>query len=358
MKPKLFEHALSIAFVSALLLVLLFFAQSAVNAVAMHEQSRLKAYGNLNFVDFKDPFHKALLKDVMNIYYPDQYDTNAVIVGSILASREQEFENKLQKSYLEEKLSPRKLLQLLGMYVKFLIVYIIVMFLTYYGVQTLAVLRYVKKKQHAQRTERAARATLADRLQKIIGAVGKTAAYFVLFSPAYVIAYSIRTEFNTDTVVFMALLGVISNGLLVTYMNKFYAFLIAESRKGYVETAVVKNLNVSYDPHAAGGISYKDILRPAKRFTGHVFDHIFKNARRQYLSTIKEQASFLITGLIIIEMALNIHGHLSYELLRQLLYKNYDIVIVIVLGIFYTVKGTEIFVDWMMNREEKKYENK
>jgi hypothetical protein len=355
MKPKLLEHALSIAFISAILLVLLFFVRSAVNSAAVHEQSRLNAYGNLGFVDFKDPFHKALLKDVMNIYYPDQYDTNAVIIGSILANRERQFENRLQKSYLEEKLSPQKLLQLLGMYVKFLIVYIIVMCLTYYGVQTLAVLRYVKKKQRAAR---ALRATFAERLRRVPGAIGKTAAYFVLFAPAYVIAYSIRTEFNTDTIVFMALLGVISNGLLITYMNKFYAFLVAESRKGYVETAVVKNLNNSYMPHAAGGISYKDILRPAKRFTGHVFDHVFGNARRQYLSTVKEQASFLITGLIIIEMALNIHGHLSYELLRQLLYKNYDIVIVIVLGIFYTVKGTEIFVDWMMYREEKKYENK
>jgi hypothetical protein len=355
MKPKMMEHALSIAFVSVLLCTLLFLARSAANGAAMHQQSRLSAYGNLGFVDFKDPFAKALLKDVMNIYYPDQYDTNAVIVGTILANREHEFENKLQKSYLEEKLSPGKLLQLLGMYVKFLIVYIIVMFLTYYGVQTLAVLRYVRKKQRALRAQRP---SALDRLKSVAGAVGKTAAYFVLFSPAYVIAYSIRTEFNTDTIVFMALLGVISNGLLITYMNKFYAFLVAESRKGYVETAVVKNLDNGYSSHAPGGISYKDILRPAKRFTGHVFDHIFKNARRQYLSTIKEQASFLITGLIIIEMALNIHGHLSYELLRQLLYKNYDIVIVIVLGIFYTVKGTEIFVDWLMHREERKYENK
>jgi len=60
----------------------------------------------------------------------------------------------------------------------------------------------------------------------------------VLFSPAYVIAYAIRTEFNTDTIIFMALLGVVSNGLLVTYANKFYAFLVAESRKGYVETGL------------------------------------------------------------------------------------------------------------------------
>jgi hypothetical protein len=354
MKPKLIEHGLSIAFVSAILLALLFFARSVTNEAVTREQARVTAYGDLGFVDFKDPFHKALLKDVMNIYYPDQYDTTMAIVGSILSNREEEFNTRLQKSYLEEKLSVKKLLQLLGMYIKFLIVYVVVMALTYYGVQTLAVLRFVRKKQDFQAKKR----SLGNRMLHWAAAFGKILAYFVLFSPAYVIAYSIRTEFNTDTIVFMALLGVVSNGLLVTYMNKFYAFLTAESRKGYVETAIVKNLDGSYSQHDAGGIPYRKILRPAKRFKGHVFDHIYQNARRQYLSTIKEQASFLVTGLIIIEMALNIHGHLSYELLRQLLYKNYDIVIVIVLGIFYTVKGTEVFVDWMMHREEKKYENK
>jgi hypothetical protein len=354
MKPKLIEHGLSIAFVSAILLALLFFARSATNEAVSREQARVTAYGDLGFVDFKDPFHKALLKDVMNIYYPDQYDTTMAIVGSILSNREEEFNNRLQKSYLEEKLSVKKLFQLLGMYMKFLIVYIIVMALTYYGVQTLAVLRFVRKKQGFQGKKR----SLGNRLVHWAAAIGKILAYFVLFSPAYVIAYSIRTEFNTDTIVFMALLGVVSNGLLITYMNKFYAFLTAESRKGYVETAIVKNLDNSYSQHEAGGIPYSAILRPVKRFKGHVFDHIYQNARRQYLSTVKEQASFLVTGLIIIEMALNIHGHLSYELLRQLLYKNYDIVIVIILGIFYTVKGTEVFVDWAMNREEKKYENK
>jgi len=53
-------------------------------------------------------------------------------------------------------------------------------------------------------------------------------------------------------------------------------------------------------------------------------------------------------------MALNIHGHLSYELLRQLLYKNYDVVIIILGGIFYLVKGTEIFTDWVKDKAEKK----
>jgi len=152
-------------------------------------------------------------------------------------------------------------------------------------------------------------------------------ASVVLFCPAYVIAYSIRTEINTDTMVFLIILCVISNGLLMVYANKFFTFLVTESRKGYVETALVKNLYNSYLPHGADGISYGSMLKPFKLFQGHVFGHIFKNARYQYLATVKEQASFLITGLIITEMALNIHGYLNYEMLRQMLYGNYDIVL-------------------------------
>ena len=181
--------------------------------------------------------------------------------------------------------------------------------------------------------------------------------YFVLFAPAYVIAYSLKTQFNTDTIVFMIILAVISNGLLITYTNKFYTFLVTESRKGYLQTAIVKNLNNTYTHKKKSGISYTSIFNFKKHFPNHIFEHIFINARYQYLQTIKEQASFLISGLIIIEMALNIQGHFSYELLQQLLYKNYDIVIVIILGIFYIVKLTEIFTDWITHKEALKYEN-
>ena len=354
MRQKLFEHILSVAFVSVVLLAALFEARAGVQARHEQETSRAQEYGDLSFVDFNDGFHKALLKDVVNIFYPGQYERNIATVEKILALRESEFSKKLQKSYVEETLSWRKLGQLFIMYLKFIAVYVVVMLLTYYGVQTLAVWRFCRKKQHAFAQGK----TFGAIALHVLAAIGKTAAYFVLFSPAYVIAYSIRTEFNTDTIIFMAILGVLSNGLLVTYANKFYAFLVAESRKGYVETALVKNLSSSYAPHGPGGIRTSAVLRPIKRFDGHVFGHIFSNARHQYLPTIKEQASFLITGLIIIEMALNIHGHLSYEMLRQMLYKNYDIVIVIILGIFFTVKGTEIVVDLMENRAEKRIENK
>jgi hypothetical protein len=354
MKQKLLEHILSMAFVSMVLLVTLFAVRSGSQAHQKHEISRAQEYGELSFVDFDNAFHKALLKDVVDIYYPGRHDKNNASVESALAYKEQEFSKNLQKSFIEETLSWKKFAQLFWMFVKFVLVYAVVMLLTYYGVQTLAVWRFVRKKQRALNTARTFSATLV----RVVSTIGKTIAYFVLFSPAYVIAYSIRTGINTDTIIFMAFLGVISNGLLVTYANKFYAFLVAESRKGYVETALVKNLASSYASRGPGGIRIGAIMHPFKRFDGHVFGHIFSNARFQYLSTIKEQASFLISGLIIIEMALNIHGHLSYEMLRQMLYKNYDIVIVIILGIFYTVKGTEIAVDYLCHMAEKRIENK
>lgn len=357
MKAKLTEHILGIIFVSLVLLIALFLFKRSSTKTARDEFNTINQFVKIEFIDFSDPFHKALLKDLMNIYYPGQYDKNSDLVKAIIRYKEKEFTESLQKSHLIEAMSVDKFFQLLVMYLKFLMVYVLVMVLTYYGVQTFGVLRFVRRKQRSSVDSYQGPGKIGRLLLKPFKAIGMGIVYFILFCPAYVIAYSIRTEFNTDTTFFMVLLGIVSNGLLIMYTNKFYAFLVAESRKGYVETAIVKNLKNSYQTHTPDGISNKEIFRLVKRFDGHVFGHIFKNARFQYLSTIKEQASFLITGLIIIEMALNIHGHLNYEMLRQILYKNYDIVIVIVLGIFYTVKLTEIMTDYIKYKESLKYEN-
>jgi ABC-type dipeptide/oligopeptide/nickel transport system permease component len=82
------------------------------------------------------------------------------------------------------------------------------------------------------------------------------------------------------------------------------------------------------------------------------------NARYQYIPTIKEQASFMITGLIIIEMALNIQGRLGYELLQNVLYRDYQVAAFIVLAIFAVVKVTEIVVDLWHQRESRRFENR
>ena len=355
MKSKLREHLLSLIFVSAIMITALIMVNHAKRNVDRGNASRIGGYVDIPGIELGDPFQKTLLREALNVYFPGRQEKNDSLMGDILQYRENRFRKNLE-SVESETLSFPRLIQILGMYLKFLLIYMVVMALTYYGVQTMGVWRFVRRK--ARGHESPDKTDFKAQSRRAIKTGAKGLAYLVLFSPSYVIAYSIRTEFSTDSLLFMIFLGVVSNGLLVTYANKFYNFLVTESRKGYIETARVKNLDNGYRQEGAGGIPWKAILKLRKRFDGHVFGHIFQNARYQYISTLKEQAAFLITGLIIIEMALNIHGHFSYDMLRQMLYKNYDIVIVFFLGIFYTVKLTEMLADWAHHREAMRYENR
>lgn len=356
MKTTIPEHLLGIIFVTLLMAGTLFYFESRTTHTRLRKRAKISHLLNAPVEKINDPFERALLADCMDIFYPGVHDSNSAALEEFFRVKEEEINRTLQSSYRNKELSFGTVIELTGMYIKFLLIYIIVMLLTYYGVQTLGTLRFILKQQKLE--QRVAAGVFRQFSPKsLFFAFVKTLAYMVLFSPAYVIAYSIRTEFNTDSSLFMILLGVLSNGLLVMYTNKFYAFLVAENKKGYVSNAIVKNLRSGYSFSEKHGIARSAVFKIRKQFTGHVFDHIYRNARFQYLSTIKEQASFLITGLVIIEMALNIHGHLTYELLRQLLYRNYTLVIAIMLLIFYTVKFTEIVTDLLVSRESKRYEN-
>ncbi len=372
-RRTLIEHLLSIAFVGLLFLLIGIQLLPDNERRPARTDPRIEALLDLEFVDYDNPLHKTFLKETLHLFYPDSVAYHDSLLQSIDAYRAAQFQQLTRQRSPGDGLSWSKLGELLGMYVVFILAYLIVMVLTYYGVHTLAVFRFVKMKQqrtsyieefvHFLRNNR-----LPNQLEAILRYIAQGAqlagkailkgfAYLILFSPAYVIAYSFKTRFDTNSFLFMVLLGVISNGLLITYAQKFYTYLITESRKGYVQTAMVKNLNAAYHHSSAEGIPYKWILRWRKSFPGHVFQHIYLNARYQYLSTIKEQASFLITGLVIIEMALNIQGHFTYELLQNILYKQYDVVLTIIFGIFLVVKATEVFTDYWMHREAMKYEN-
>ncbi|MCK5033403.1 MAG: hypothetical protein KAS18_07205, partial [Calditrichia bacterium] len=317
-------------------------------------------------IDFDKPLHKSLLNESLHIFYDNNTADSLFQIYEIVLSKEQPASIQLS----ENDITIEKLIQTFVMFLKFVIVYILVLGLTYYGVQTLAVFRFVSGKQNkppllirAIKNLKHLKKEISfleglkiiiESISHFIKAVLKTIFYLILFSPAYVIAYSFKTKFDTDSIVFMIFLGVISNALLITYSQKFYIFLISESNKGYVETALVKNLNNDY--------SFKSILPSAlfqlkKNFPEHVFNHIYINAQHQYYSTIKEQAAYLITGLIIIEMALNIHGHLGYDLMQNLLYQRYHMVLIVVFLIYLTVKATEIIVDIFIFKENKKYQN-
>ncbi len=328
----------------------------------------IEQYTGIPGVDLGDPLTAALFRETLRMYYPARPAHNDSVMEALEAFRIRQFTDPEHKAGAVDRLSPSQLLHLGWMYLQFILIYGLVLLCTYYGTQTLGLYRFIMFKQkRSSFVRRAIRALArpgknpARRLGFAVFLLGiallKGILFLALFSPAYVIAYSLKSTFDTDSVLFMIVLGVVSNGLLVTYGNKFFTLLVHESRKGYVETAVVKNLNATYGWRTATGVSLRALLAPRKAFPGHVLHHLFLNARYQYIPTMKEHASFLITGLIIIEMALNIQGHISYELLQQMLYRHYDVAILIMAGMFLLVKATEIIVDAWYDAESRRVGN-
>jgi hypothetical protein len=368
-KRTILEHCASILFVAlafALVLGYLKLKEEEAEEARIH---LVKPYFALN-IDFGNPMHMAMFREALNLYHPENPEANDSLLQAINEYRMTQFTNAAYKTGGEERgLTWNKTAKLAWMYLQFIVVYALVMVLTYAGAQSIAVYRFVKMKQNApsylaslweylnEGQFRKSPHPIATPLLLLLKALLKGVAYTILFAPAYVIAYSFKTRIDTNSLLFMIVLGVVSNGLLINYANKFYAFLVAESRKGYVETAMVKNLSSSYLWHAPGGLRYRAILQPAKMFPSHVFRHIYMNARHQYLPALKEHASFLVSGLIIIEMALNIQGHLGYELLQNILYRRFEVVMVILLAVFFVVKATEILVDVWTYNEARRYEN-
>jgi hypothetical protein len=372
MSRKWAGHLVSLVLVSLILISLVFYFNKKQKKIQQNQSAIVEKWLNLDYLNFDEPLHKSILEESLNLFDPQARQEHAAQISMIDDYRNSQLLNAIKKQDRSGALTKEQLWDLAGMYLKFILVYLITLILTFYGVQTFGTYRFVREKQDrnpywqdiikifskkpAQLNLKTTWLIYSPGLLLIIKSILKAIAYMVLFSPAYVLAYSFRTRFDTDTILFMILLGVISNALLITYTQKFYTFLIGESRKGYVETAIVKNMQNSY--HFGGkGILRAKIFYWKKNFSGHVFDHIYENAHFQYLPAIKEQASFLITGLIIIEMALNIQNHLCYELLQNILYENYAIVTLIVLGIYYIVKATNMAVDWFTEIASRRFYN-
>jgi len=241
MKKRLMEHLLSLVLVTLLAAGVLFYMHMQDSGQPSRVSRELRPILNLPFADYDDPFHTSLLRDLLDLYRPGQSAENDSLLQLLFKTREQTLVKELTRSHLRQTLTWRKLGDLALMYGQFVWVYALVLFITYYGVQTLAVLRFVRKKQGRESYLYALWQFLKDRpfkggAKQAARAAGKAISlltkaglrgvfYFILFSPAYVIAYSLRTRIDTDTVFFMILLGVFSNGLLINYANKFFAFL-------------------------------------------------------------------------------------------------------------------------------------
>jgi hypothetical protein len=371
LRTRLLVHAAGIILMAAVFWI--FISAFEVLRIESRESDReIQKYLDISKIDFGDPLDRALFRESLDIYYNGQTQRNDSVLAAIDDLRLRQFSDPDYKTGENlDGLTWNMAGKLSGMFMQFIVVYAVVLVIIYLLGQRIAVYRFIKMKQHRESYLTHALELINNAHISQIGSlswsgVGKLGLLFVkafvkgmflmlLFSPAYVIAYAVKTTIDTSSILFMILLGIISNGVLIHTANKFFTFLAGESRKGYVQTAVVKNLHASYEWNTTEGIPLRTLLNIKHGFRNHVFQPIFLNAHFQFIPALKEHASFLITGLIIIEMALNIQGHFCYELLQQILYRQYDIAAVIIFGIFLTVKATEIIIDIWEHKEKRKY---
>jgi hypothetical protein len=372
MIQKFASHTISILFIGLVFILIQTFVSSSDSNTSSRYEHSLKRYTQLNFLDLTNPKDRILLREALDFFEPQhtlKHDTLLIEIESYLDKR---LNQTARTKINTQNITTEKITEIVTMMFKFFVIYLLVLLVTYYGVETFAIYRFIRFQQGYSFLTRILKAvdrinsskTIIDKIKSIIRlsetivkAVLKAIIYLTLFAPAYVIAYSFKPSFDTSSILLMVVLGVISNGLLATYTQKYFTFLVQESKKGYVQTAIVKNLHRSFRFTDKDGITPGSIFRIKKQFSGHIFDQIFENVRIQYLKTLKEQASFLISGLIIIEMALNIQGHLCYELMQQILYKNLAIVLIIIFGIFMIVKITEIVIDYIVQRHMRHIDN-
>jgi hypothetical protein len=369
MRKKIAEHIGSIIFIALVFIVIFVIWGPARNFSPYKHLNEIKELTGLRFLDLSNPEDRVLLHEALDFIEPERIQEHDSLLSEIRIYMNALLRAEPGSQGVSRQLTIKKTGSLLFMLSQFAWVYVLVLLLATYSVETFAVYRFIRTQQPEGFSDRVKsawqnllhhpgwlgkiRGGLAV-LKLILKKMAKGLVMLILFAPAYVIAYYFKTRFDTDSVVLMILLGVISNGVLVTYAQKYYTFLTAESRKGYVQTAIVKNLRKDYGFRSKTGIPLSSVFRIRKSFPGHIFGHIYQNVRYQYLNTLKEQASFLITGLIIIEMALNIQGHLCYELMQNILYRNLGIVLMILFGIFLIVKLTEIVIDYLLFLQDQK----
>jgi hypothetical protein len=360
------EHLSAVGVVGAILFVVGVLASAPAAGGLTPEDNRIEALANAPGIDWSRPLHKEIFRDT----YRFLNDVPEQSIDSMLARIEEarlvlltDPSRKLGGE--RRRFSWAVVAEILPMYVMFVGVLAAVLLCTYLAARAMAIWKFVL---HEQGRSSAIREYLSyveakgfwqslNRLELPVKALVHGIGSIVLFAPAYVIAYSLRTSLDTENLLFLAVLAIVSNGVLVHSANRMYTLLVAERRKGYVQTALVKGVSGNFEWSRPGGLSRAVLFTPVRKGEGHVFKEIFRNAHLQFIPSLKEHVSFIVTGLVIIEMALNIKGHLCYILLQHILFRQYDIAIAIVFLIFVSVKAAELCLDVWHFRELRRYSN-
>ncbi|NUM70304.1 MAG: hypothetical protein HUU43_05610 [Ignavibacteriaceae bacterium] len=352
MKEIIKSHLASIVVIAGILIFLIFWFNTK-SAELAEAPPIAKKLANIENFDFNDALQVEILLETIERFTGSEAEKENWR-REIEEYRVKYFTNKYFKEGSEKPgITSAVAESLFPKYLKFLFLYVISLILIFYIVKTAGLIKFVRSRRSPD----------SDNLSRwhktvvILNKIFSAAAIFVLFSPVYVIAYAVKGTVTSDNYFLFILLLILGNGITITFVNKFYHYLVSESQKGYILCARVKNLDEDFSKITLKEIASLVIKGRSELLKDHIVNDIYQNASVSFSLVIKELVSFLITGIIITEMALNIQGHLCYEMMQRVLSKEYDIVLFIVLLIFMTLKISEIITDLAAMRSLKKYAN-
>ncbi|NUQ80969.1 MAG: hypothetical protein HUU10_05090 [Bacteroidetes bacterium] len=289
-------------------------------------------------IDWQDPLHQAIVADLIEAANPDS--DGEMVVRSIRRYQSDQLARGLAENRQQAGLVFHDPFNALRQFSEFTLLYAIVLIFSVFGAQTIGTYRFLlfirKEEQESEGWHDA----------------GRTLLLFVLFSPGFLVAYSLKAFWTADSWPVLVALGLLTNGSLALYSQKFLNLLLTNHHHGFIQMARVRGVNENFSPGKPDGVPWRVILSWKKSCPGHLLHHSMLNARLDYGPTAREQAAFTVTCLIILEMALNIQGRFGYELLRQVLFRNLPDVLIMMASLFLLVRATEWVVDVQRYRKQ------
>ncbi len=365
-RNKIKNHFVGIVFYGVVFVALIFLAGTQKEGTDFKNVRELLG---ITQTDIGNELDMAVLEDAIKIFYPRKTATSILSAlkkykEKVLTSRETKSGNA--ESSLNAKLIKTILLQAAAFFAYFLFI----AFALFYLSESFAILKFKSRNRgkysvlektielfdkEFERKIYHKKFPYAKTLKVSIYGVAKALAVLILFSPAYLIGYVFKFDYGNVTFLAYVFLVIFTNGLLATSVNKFYRLLETEKSKGYVKTAKIKGVDFDYKNSA--NVTLLRIFSPRKYFGSHVLNQIYRNAHRQYLSAFKEIVRFQITGMIIVELSLNIQNGFFYGMLKSLMNKQYDVLLFVLMLIFFAVKFADVIADYFFAKENAKYEN-
>jgi hypothetical protein len=147
MYKKLNNHLInliSILFVGILFFIIHIIFPAETGEEKYSDFSMIQKYTELEFLNLNSPEDRLLLREALEIYDPQNTSSH----DSLLAEIKRYLTNRMYATAdsreLSQVIDSDKFVTILSMLIKFAAIYILVLLVTYYGVETFAVYRFVR----------------------------------------------------------------------------------------------------------------------------------------------------------------------------------------------------------------------